>query len=69
MHRNAGHHQRNAEAVARTGNLRQHQGRDSVVAADLERIIDPIILWAMTNTAIVQSSPVRPRPPPIVPPA
>lgn len=32
---------------------------------DLERIIDRIIPYAMTNTAIVQSSPVKPRLPPI----
>jgi Lrp/AsnC family leucine-responsive transcriptional regulator len=32
---------------------------------DLERIIDLIIPCAMTNTAIVQSSPVAPRLPPI----
>ena len=29
--------------------------------ADLERVIDRIIPYAMTNTAIVQSSPVAPR--------
>ena len=40
-----------------------------LAAAGLERIIDSMIPWAMTNTAIVQPSPVRPRPPPIVPPA
>lgn len=34
---------------------------------DLERIIDRIIPYAMTNTAIVQSSPVKPRLPPITP--
>ncbi|MGB3390114.1 MAG: Lrp/AsnC family transcriptional regulator [Pseudaminobacter sp.] len=36
---------------------------------DLERIIDLIIPYAMTNTAIVQSSPVPPRLPPISPTA
>jgi len=35
--------------------------------SDLERIIDLIIPYAMTNTAIVQSSPVSPRLPPLVP--
>lgn len=34
---------------------------------DLERIIDQIIPYAMTNTAVVQSSPVPPRLPPIFP--
>ncbi len=34
---------------------------------DLERIIDQIIPYAMTNTAIVQSSTVPPRLPPIAP--
>ena len=34
---------------------------------DLERLIDRIIPYAMTNTAIIQSSPVKRRLPPIVP--
>lgn len=34
--------------------------------ADLERVIDRIIPYAMTNTAIVQSSPVAPRLPDMV---
>jgi Lrp/AsnC family leucine-responsive transcriptional regulator len=33
--------------------------------ADLERLIDKIIPHAMTNTSIIQSSPVAPRLPPI----
>ena len=33
--------------------------------ADLERVIDQVIPFAMTNTAIVQSSPVQRRLPPI----
>lgn len=33
--------------------------------ADLERLIDAIMPYAMTNTSIVQSSPVPPRLPPI----
>jgi Lrp/AsnC family transcriptional regulator, leucine-responsive regulatory protein len=32
---------------------------------DLERLIDKIIPWAMTNTSIIQSSPVERRLPPI----
>lgn len=35
--------------------------------ADLERVIDQVIPYAMTNTAIVQSSPVQRRLPPIGP--
>ena len=31
--------------------------------AELERVIDRIIPYAMTNTAIIQSSPVEPRSP------
>ena len=34
---------------------------------DLERLIDRIIPYAMTNTAIIQSSPVKCRLPPIAP--
>ncbi len=34
---------------------------------DLERVIDEIIPYAMTNTSIIQSSPVRRRLPPITP--
>lgn len=37
--------------------------------ADLERVIDQVIPFAMTNTAIVQSSPVQRRLPPIGRPA
>ena len=33
--------------------------------ADLERLIDAIMPYAMTNTSIIQSSPVPPRLPPI----
>ena len=33
---------------------------------DLERLIDKIIPFATTNTSIIQSSPVRRRPPPIL---
>ncbi|WP_172300453.1 Lrp/AsnC family transcriptional regulator [Pseudoruegeria sp. HB172150] len=33
--------------------------------ADLERVIDRFIPYAMTNTAIIQSSPVEPRLPPL----
>lgn len=36
---------------------------------DLERVIDLLVPYAMTNTAIVQSSPVAPRLPPIAPSA
>lgn len=36
---------------------------------ELERIIDQIIPYAMTNTAVIQSSPVKPRLPPISPSA
>jgi len=32
---------------------------------DLERLIDQVIPYAMTNTSIIQSSPVEPRLPPI----
>lgn len=32
---------------------------------DLERLIDKIIPYAMTNTAVVQSSPITPRMPPL----
>ena len=32
---------------------------------DLERLIDKVIPWAMTNTSIIQSSPVERRLPPI----
>jgi Lrp/AsnC family leucine-responsive transcriptional regulator len=31
--------------------------------AELEQVIDRIIPFAMTNTAIIQSSPVKPRSP------
>ncbi|TIV07007.1 MAG: Lrp/AsnC family transcriptional regulator, partial [Mesorhizobium sp.] len=31
--------------------------------SELERVIDRIIPYAMTNTAIIQSSPVEPRSP------
>lgn len=34
---------------------------------DLERVIDRIIPYAMTNTSIIQSSPVKRRLPPILP--
>lgn len=34
---------------------------------ELERIIDQIIPYAMTNTAVIQSSPVKPRLPPVSP--
>lgn len=33
--------------------------------ADLERVIDRIIPYAMTNTSVIQSSPVPPRLPPL----
>jgi len=33
---------------------------------DLERLIDQVIPYAMTNTSIIQSSPVEPRLPPIL---
>lgn len=33
--------------------------------ADLERVIDQIIPYAMTNTSVIQSSPVAPRLPPL----
>ena len=36
--------------------------------ADLERLIDKVIPWAMTNTSIIQSSPVERRLPPIAAP-
>lgn len=36
--------------------------------ADLERLIDKVIPWAMTNTSIIQSSPVERRLPPITAP-
>lgn len=34
--------------------------------ADLERVIDQIIPYAMTNTSVIQSSPVPPRLPPLL---
>ncbi len=37
--------------------------------ADLERLLDQLVPYAMTNTAIVQSSPVLPRLPPLAPAA
>lgn len=37
--------------------------------ADLERLLDQLVPYAMTNTAIVQSSPVLPRLPPLTPAA
>jgi Lrp/AsnC family leucine-responsive transcriptional regulator len=47
-------------------------GEDSFLARahvrsmqDLERVIDAIIPYAMTNTSIIQSSPVEPRLPPL----
>lgn len=33
--------------------------------ADMERVIDLIVPYAMTNTSIIQSSPVTPRLPPL----
>jgi Lrp/AsnC family transcriptional regulator, leucine-responsive regulatory protein len=33
--------------------------------ADLERVIDQIIPYAMTNTSVIQSTPVPPRLPPL----
>lgn len=33
--------------------------------ADMERVIDLIVPYAMTNTSIIQSSPVKPRLPPL----